>query len=271
MAFRREPLDSNLNIDPDWGVLSQPVVEFRDTSYTVSDNQILDKLNLKVHSGEILVLLGRSGSGKTTALKMVNALLSPTSGQVLVKGRPTNAWDPIRLRRSIGYVIQEVGLFPHFTVKQNVSLVPTLERWPAERIHSRMQELLRQVNLDPVQYESRYPRQLSGGQRQRVGVARALAADPALLLFDEPFGALDPVTRLELQTQFLELRRAFGKTSLFVTHDVREALRLGTRIGLLHRGKLEVLATPSEFVKSTHPEALAFLACLAEPLTSQSN
>ena len=180
-------------------------------------------------------------------------------------GRPTTEWDPIRLRRSIGYVIQEVGLFPHFTVQQNVGLVPALERWPAERIHSRTRDLLRQVSLDPAQYQSRYPRQLSGGQRQRVGVARALAADPALLLFDEPFGALDPVTRLELQTQFLDLRRAFGKTSLFVTHDVREALRLGTRIGLLHRGRLEVLATPADFVNSRHPEALAFLACLGEP------
>ncbi len=244
---------------------SQPVVEFRDTSYIVGNIQILDGLNLQVRAGEILVLLGRSGSGKTTALKMVNALLTPTSGQVLVTGRPTTEWDPIRLRRSIGYVIQDVGLFPHFTVERNVGLVPALEGWPAERIHARTQDLLRQVSLDPAQYERRYPRQLSGGQRQRVGVARALAADPALLLFDEPFGALDPVTRLELQTQFLDLRRAFGKTSLFVTHDVREALRLGTRIGLLHRGRLEVLATPGEFVKSGHPEALAFLACLGEP------
>lgn len=228
-------------------------------------NQILDNLNLQVTSGEILVLLGRSGSGKTTALKMVNGLLAPTRGQVLVQGRETTAWDPIRLRRSIGYVIQEVGLFPHFTVKQNVALVPKLERWTQERVESRTDELLRQVDLDPLQFAARYPRQLSGGQRQRVGVARALAADPALLLFDEPFGALDPVTRLELQNQFLELRRAFGKTSLFVTHDVREALRLGTRIGLLHRGKLDVLATPAEFVQSVHPEAKAFLACLEEP------
>jgi len=231
----------------------------------VGTNQILDNLNLQVTSGEILVLLGRSGSGKTTALKMVNGLLAPTRGQVLVQGRETTAWDPIRLRRSIGYVIQEVGLFPHFTVKQNVALVPKLERWTQERVESRTDELLRQVDLDPLQFAARYPRQLSGGQRQRVGVARALAADPALLLFDEPFGALDPVTRLELQNQFLELRRAFGKTSLFVTHDVREALRLGTRIGLLHRGKLDVLATPAEFVQSVHPEAKAFLACLEEP------
>ena len=245
--------------------LIAPIVEFRDVSYTVGGNRILDQLNLQVSSGEILVLLGRSGSGKTTALKMVNGLLFPTSGQVIVQGQPTTAWDPIRLRRSIGYVIQEVGLFPHFTVRNNVGLVPSLERWPLERIESRTDQLLQQVGLDPGEFAARYPRQLSGGQRQRVGVARALAADPALLLFDEPFGALDPVTRLELQRQFLELRRAFNKTSLFVTHDVREALQLGTRIGMLHKGRLEVLSSPSDFVRSDRPEAKAFLACLEEP------
>jgi osmoprotectant transport system ATP-binding protein len=249
-------------VDRELSPPSQPVVQFRDVSYTVGGNLILDRLTLHVNSGEILVLLGRSGSGKTTALKMVNGLLFPTSGQVLVQGQATTAWDLIRLRRSIGYVIQEVGLFPHFTVKQNVGLVPSLERWASERVASRTDQLLQEVGLDPSQFAARYPRQLSGGQRQRVGVARALAADPALLLFDEPFGALDPVTRLELQRQFLELRRAFGKTSLFVTHDVREALLLGTRIGLLHRGKLEVLSSPSEFVRSNRPEAKAFLACL---------
>jgi osmoprotectant transport system ATP-binding protein len=241
------------------------VVEFRDVSYTAGSNRILDRLNLQVDSGEILILLGRSGSGKTTALKMVNGLLFPTSGQVVVQGQPTTAWDPIRLRRSIGYVIQEVGLFPHFTVRKNVGLVPSLERWASERVESRTDQLLQQVGLDPGEFATRYPRQLSGGQRQRVGVARALAADPALLLFDEPFGALDPVTRLELQRQFLDLRRTFGKTSLFVTHDVREALVLGTRIGLLHQGRLEVLSTPSDFVQSDRPEAKAFLACLEEP------
>ena len=244
---------------------SEPVVEFRDVSYTVGGNRILDRLNLKVSSGEILVLLGRSGSGKTTALKMVNGLLFPTSGQVVVQGQATTAWDLIRLRRSIGYVIQEVGLFPHFTVQQNVGLVPSLEGWAKERVASRTNELLHRAGLDPGEFATRYPRQLSGGQRQRVGVARALAADPALLLFDEPFGALDPVTRLELQRQFLELRRAFGKTSLFVTHDVREALQLGTRIGLLHQGRLEILSSPDEFIQSDRPEAKAFLACLEEP------
>jgi osmoprotectant transport system ATP-binding protein len=237
-------------------------VEFRGVSYRIGSNEILSNLTFTVEAGETLVLLGRSGSGKTTALKMVNALLLPSAGEVRVDGKATPEWDPIRLRRGIGYVIQDAGLFPHFTVARNVGLAPELERWDKDAISARTDVLLRQVDLDPAQFASRYPRQLSGGQKQRVGVARALAADPRILLFDEPFGALDPVTRRELQDQFLNLRRAFQKTSLFVTHDVREALRLGTRIGLLHRGRLEVLATAAEFVRSTEPEARAFLACL---------
>ena len=239
-----------------------PAVEFRHVSYRIGGNLILDDLSFTIAPGETLVLLGRSGSGKTTALKMVNALVLPTSGEVIVEGKPTREWDLIRLRRAIGYVIQEVGLFPHFTVGENVGLVPRLEQWPLERISARSRELLQHVGLDPGQFGGRYPRQLSGGQRQRVGVARALAADPRILLFDEPFGALDPVMRVELQDQFLELRRTLAKTSIFVTHDVREALRLGSRVGLLHRGRLEVLTTPKDFVNSGEPEARAFLACL---------
>ncbi|HTW31316.1 MAG TPA: ATP-binding cassette domain-containing protein [Candidatus Sulfotelmatobacter sp.] len=241
---------------------SLTALEFRDVSYRIGSNLILDNLSFRIEHGRTLVLLGRSGSGKTTALKMLNGLLFPTSGQVLVEERATTDWDLIQLRRSIGYVIQDVGLFPHFTVGQNVGLVPRLKGWPPERIHSRVAELLHQVGLEAAQFLHRYPRQLSGGQRQRVGVARALAAEPKLLLFDEPFGALDPVTRLELQDQFLELRDHLRKTSIFVTHDVREALRLGTEIALLHRGRLEVLATPDEFVKSAGPEARAFLSTL---------
>jgi osmoprotectant transport system ATP-binding protein len=163
-------------------------------------------------------------------------------------------------------VIQDVGLFPHFTIERNVGLVPRLERWPADRLASRVRELLDQVGLDPGEYLKRYPRQLSGGQRQRVGVARAIAADPAILLFDEPFGAVDPVTRLELQNQFLDLRRRLGKTSIFVTHDVREALRIGSRIGVLHEGRLEALAPPREFLNAQTPEARAFLAGIEEPV-----
>ncbi len=239
-------------------------VEYRDFTYAIGGRTILDRFNLQIPEGETLILLGRSGSGKTTALKCVNGLIFPTSGQVIVNGKPTTDWDLIQLRRSIGYVIQEAGLFPHYTVQQNVGLVPKLENWEPSRVTARTAELLRLVGLAPEEYQDRYPRQLSGGQRQRVGVARALAADPKLLLFDEPFGAVDPVTRLELQRQFLALRNQFGKTSIFVTHDVREALSLGTRIGLLRGGKLEVLATPDEFRKSTNGEARAFLACLEE-------
>ena len=256
VAVRGEPLDSGLNA----------AVEFRDVSYTAGGQPILDKLSFAVAPGETLVLLGRSGSGKTTALKMTNGLLFPTAGQVLVDGRPTTEWNLIQLRRSIGYVIQEVGLFPHLTVGENVGLVPRLEGWPPERIAARTRELLDQMELAFDQFSSRYPRQLSGGQRQRVGVARALAADPRLLLFDEPFGALDPVTRLELQNQFLALRGRLNKTSLFVTHDVREALRIASRIALLDRGRLETLAKPEQFLQSLGPQTKAFLAVLDQEL-----
>ncbi len=240
------------------------IVEYRDVTYSIGGKTVLDHFNLKVEAGETLVLLGRSGSGKTTALKMVNGLILPSSGRVIVNGKATTEWDLIQLRRSIGYVIQEVGLFPHYTVTQNIGLVPKLDRWEPARIEARTRELLERTGLNPGEFAARYPRELSGGQRQRVGVARALAADPKLLLFDEPFGALDPVTRLDLQKQFRELREALGKTSIFVTHDVREALYLGSRIALLHEGKLDQLAAPEEFRKSRSSEAKAFLAALEE-------
>jgi osmoprotectant transport system ATP-binding protein len=220
---------------------------------------------LDVDAGDTLVLLGRSGSGKTTALKTVNGLIVPTSGEVLVEGTPTTAWDPIRLRRRIGYAIQEGGLFPHFTVADNIALVPRLEHRPPEEVHARVTELLNAVGLPAEVFGMRYPKQLSGGQRQRVGVARALAADPPLLLFDEPFGGLDPVTRLDLQQQFVSLRRRLGKTAMFVTHDVREALLLATRIAVMVAGALEFIGSPQEFLQARTAEAKAFLACL-QPL-----
>ena len=241
-----------------------PLIEFRGVSYQIGARRILAGVNLAVEPGECLVLLGRSGSGKSTLLKLANGMLFPTSGEVLVEGRPTTQWDPIRLKRQTGYVIQEVGLFPHFTVAGNVGLVPRLEGHAPDRIRRRVDQLLDSVGLAPADFRARYPRQLSGGQRQRVGVARALAADPKLLLFDEPFGALDPVTRVELQRQFLDLRRDFGKTSMFVTHDVTEALRLGTRIALLASLGVELIATPEAFRQSHSPEAQAFLGCLAD-------
>lgn len=238
------------------------LVEFRGVSYEIAGKPILSDVSLRVEPGETLVLLGRSGSGKTTALKMINGMLFPTRGQVVVDGKPTTEWDPIRLRRRMGYVIQEVGLFPHFTVRDNIGLVPKLEGWTPGDIDSRVDLLLERIGMPPAEFRTRYPRQLSGGQRQRVGVARALAADPPVLLFDEPFGALDPVTRLELQQQFLSLQRDFKKTSIFVTHDVREAMHLGSNIALLAGGRLDFVAPPREFRSAVSPEARAFLACL---------
>jgi len=246
------------------------VIEFRDVSYSVNGIQVLSGLNLRVAHGEILVLLGRSGSGKTTTLKLVNRLVSPTSGQILVNGAPNDQVDVIRLRRGIGYVIQEAGLFPHFTVQRNIGLVPKIEGWPEERIRARVQEMLQLVGLTP-DLASRYPHQLSGGQRQRVGVARGLAADPAILLMDEPFGALDPLTRDELQREFLQLQQRVHKTVAFVTHDLREALRLGSRIALMEAGKLVTVLTPHEFLKSSDPWASAYVRAFGDGLESAAN
>jgi osmoprotectant transport system ATP-binding protein len=237
-------------------------VQFHNVSYFVRSRAILRGLTFRLAPGDTLVLLGASGSGKTTALKMVNAMLFPSEGEVIVDERPTTQWDPIALRRKIGYVIQEGGLFPHLTVAANVGIVPRLENWPSERIHERVESLLNDVQLPPGEYAGRLPRELSGGQRQRVGVARALAADPGLLLFDEPFGALDPITRLDLQRQFLALRQRYRKTAVFVTHDIGEALRLGTHVGLLHEGRLEAVAPANEFRRLDNVRVQEFLACL---------
>src|ERR1700723_2684110 len=244
---------------------SRPVIEFRHAGYKLPNGRVLlHDLNLVVQRGETLVLLGRSGAGKSTALKLINRMLEPTEGSVLVEGRSTLEGDPIELRRRIGYVIQEVGLFPHFTVEQNISLAPRLEHWPEERIRARVAELLQLVGLEHAEFLHRYPHQLSGGQRQRVGVARALAADPPMLLMDGPFGALDRVTRHEVRREFTALARDLGKTTLFVTHDVREAIELGDQIGLLAQGRLEELMPAREFRGAQSQEAQAFLACLRD-------
>lgn len=237
-------------------------VEFDRASFEVRGRTLLAQLNFAIRSGEALVLLGRSGSGKTTSMKLINRLLTPTSGEVRVQGKATVDWEPIALRRQIGYVIQEVGLFPHFTIERNIGIVPTLQGWQAKKIKARVHELLHLVGLEPAQFADRYPHQLSGGQRQRVGVARALAADPPILLMDEPFGALDPITRLDLQQEFHRLQQELGKTVIFVTHDIQEAMILGDRIGLMQAGELVFLGSPAEFQRSTAPEAQCFLKTL---------
>ena len=239
------------------------LIQFEGVEYAVpGDRKLVTGLTFDIHEGEMLVLVGRSGSGKTTTLKLVNRLLEPTSGRVLVSGKSTLEWDAIQLRRKIGYVIQEGGIFPHFTVERNVGLIPRLEAWPAKRVAERVRELLDLVGLDPSTFVNRFPRDLSGGQRQRVGVARALAADPPILLFDEPFGALDPITRSEMQHELRELHRRLLKTMILVTHDLREAFLLASRIGLMQEGRLVALVKPEEFHKLDHPEARAFIGSL---------
>ena len=232
---------------------TEPAVEFRQVQFSTNGRPLITDLNLRIERGETVVLLGRSGSGKTTLLKLINGLLHPSQGSVLVEGRSTVVWDAVRLRRHIGYVIQETGLFPHFTVERNVGLIPRLEGCPQERAKARIEEVLSLVGLDPLQFRERYPHQLSGGQRQRVGVARALAGDPSILLMDEPFGALDPLTRNEIQHEFLALTRRVHKTIVFVTHDLREALLLATRTVLIEQGRLAGVYSPSEFLSSTDP------------------
>jgi osmoprotectant transport system ATP-binding protein len=242
------------------GASPTAVVEFAHVHYSLpGDRTLLVDVTLAVHEGEVLVLLGRSGAGKTTALRLVNRLLDPTQGEVRVEGTSTIAWSPIRLRRRIGYAIQEGGLFPHFTVERNIGLVPTLERWEPSRIEQRTTELLDLVGLSPGQFAKRYPHELSGGQRQRVGLARALAADPPILLLDEPFGALDPLTRTEMQQEFRRLQRGLRKSVVFVTHDVREALLLGDRIAVLSGGKLAGVYTASTFLHSEDPVTAQFV------------
>jgi osmoprotectant transport system ATP-binding protein len=232
-------------------------------SYRLEEGRVLlADLNLTIASGETLVLLGRSGAGKTTALKLINGLLHPSEGEIAVGGRPQADWEAVRLRRSMGYVLQDVGLFPHWTVERNVALVPRLEGWPEERIRRRVGEMLALVGLDAGEFAARAPRELSGGQRQRVGVARALAADPPILLMDEPFGALDPITRAELQREFRALAQRLGKTIVFVTHDIREALMLAGRIGLLAAGRLVGVYRPEEFLRASDAEARAFVTSL---------
>jgi osmoprotectant transport system ATP-binding protein len=228
--------------------MSGPAVELRNVSKHFGARRVLDRVSFRVEFGETLVLLGSSGSGKTTTLRMINRLVEPDEGEVEVEGREIRSWDPIRLRRRIGYVIQDVGLLPHLSVAENVELIPKLEGWSEERRRGRVRELLSFVGLDPESFSRVRPRELSGGERQRVGVARALAVDPPLLLMDEPFGALDPVNRRRLQDEFLEMKVKLAKTIVFVTHDVPEAMKLGDRIGVMHQGRLLQVGSPREIL-----------------------
>ncbi len=223
-----------------------------------------------MNRGETLVLLGRSGSGKTTALRLINRMLEPTGGGIQIDGREIAEGDAVELRRQIGYVVQEFGLLPHFTVEQNIALVPRLLGWPEHKQRSKSSELLGRVGLDAEAVARRYPHQLSGGQRQRVGVARALAAEPVLMLFDEPFGALDPVTRHEMQSLFLAVREQYNGASVFVTHDLIEALAVGTRIAVLDAGTAEGVFTPAEFLRAQTPAARSFLETLPADLRLKS-
>ena len=239
---------------------SENAIEFIRVEFLARISQpILHDLSFSVVRGEVLMLLGRSGSGKTTTLRLINRLEIPTRGEVRVEGKATTDWDPIRLRRGIGYAIQEVGLFPHYTVEKNVALIPTLEGWDREKRQARVNEVLRLVGLPDSDFSQRYPDQLSGGQRQRVGLARALAANPPILLMDEPFGALDPLSRLQLQQEFRELQKRLLKTVVFVTHDVGEALMLGDRIALMESGSLRGIFTPKEFLASGDEVVTAYV------------
>ncbi len=242
-------------------------LSFQKVSYSVDGRLILRDLSFEVERGETLVLLGRSGSGKTTALRLMNRILEPSGGAIFLNGQDVQKLDPIDLRRRIGYVIQDFGLMPHWTVEQNVALVPRLLGWPPQKQQERAAELLEQVGLAHATFGARRPQQLSGGQRQRVAVARALAANPALLLFDEPFGALDPLTRHDMRQQFLALRDRYNLASVFVTHDIVEALSIGTRIAVLDAGALEALVRPDEFFDVDTPVARAFLETLPPELT----
>jgi|SRR5215470_1698650 len=224
---------------------------------------IVQSLTLSIESGEMIALVGRSGAGKTTVLKLVNRLLLPTSGTVIVEGRDTREWDGIRLRRRIGYVFQDVGLFPHMTVEENVGIVPRLEQWPTDRARTRAHELLDLVGLPPATYASRRPHELSGGQRQRVGLARALAIDPPIVLMDEPFGALDPVTRADVRREFVRIQEQLKTTVIIVTHDMSEAFALGRRVGVIDKGELVVYDTPVRVARSENPRVRAFVETLA--------
>ncbi|HEY6893961.1 MAG TPA: ATP-binding cassette domain-containing protein [Rhodanobacteraceae bacterium] len=241
-----------------------PAIEFDRATFAwrPADAPVLDELSVQIPEGEVVAVVGRSGAGKSTVLKLVNRMLLPTSGRVIVSGRDTREWDPIQLRRRVGYVIQDVGLFPHWTVAQNVATVPQLQAWPTAQIDARVRELLELVGLPSGQFASKWPDELSGGERQRVGVARAIAAEPPVLLMDEPFGALDPLTRAELHREFRRIRQHVRTTVLLVTHDMGEAFALADRIGVLESGHLVAYDESTRIADSSDPRVRRLLDAL---------
>ncbi len=234
------------------------MLQFKHVSKSYRDGTVaVDDLSLEVERGEIVVLIGPSGCGKTTSLRMINRMVEPSAGAILLDGRDVTSYDPVQLRRGIGYVVQQIGLFPHMTIAENIEVVPRLLGWSPEKRHQRVSELLDLVGMDPAVYRDRFPHELSGGQQQRIGVLRALAADPELILMDEPFGALDPITREQLQDELKRLQEAVHKTIVFVTHDMDEALRLASRIAVLRQGHVVQYATPAEILRSPADEFVA--------------
>ncbi|MCI1965187.1 MAG: ABC transporter ATP-binding protein [Oscillospiraceae bacterium] len=225
------------------------MIEFKDVSKTYDDGfEAVQSLSFKIEPGELVVLIGPSGCGKTTTMKMINCLIPHTEGKIFIEGQDIDKLDPVILRRNIGYVIQQIGLFPHYTIAENVGLIPKLKKWDPQKIKARTNELMNMVNLDPSLYANRYPKELSGGQQQRVGVIRALAANPDIILMDEPFGALDPITRGQLQDELLRIQSTMQKTIVFVTHDIEEALKLGDRIAIMQKGHLLQMDTPDQIL-----------------------
>jgi len=223
-------------------------IEIRNITKKYGDIYAVDDLNLDIEGGELLILIGGSGSGKTTTLRMINRLITPDSGHIKINRLDISDLNEVALRRNIGYVIQQIGLFPHMTVRDNIGLVPKIEGWDSEKITKKVEELLEIVDLLPESYISRFPKELSGGQQQRIGLARALVMDPPLLLMDEPFGALDPILRKQLQEEFLEIKKSIGRTIVFVTHDINEAFKLGDKIAIMHDSKLIQTGTPEDLI-----------------------
>lgn len=250
---------------------SAPIVRFQNVEFRHAGGPaVVREVSFECAPGEVIAIVGRSGAGKSTLLKLVNRLLAPSSGHVEVQGRDTTAWDPVRLRRSIGYVLQDAALFPHLTVEENVGVVPHLEGWAQERTSARVRELLELVGLPVATFGERRPAELSGGQRQRVGLARALAVDPPMLLMDEPFGALDAITRAEVRHEFIGLQRRLGTAALIVTHDIAEAAVLAHRIGVMEGGALVALAPPDALARSTDDRVASLIRSAQSAWGTQS-